>query len=538
MIKFKRFALARRSLMGKILFPVNAISFLFIFALCSIMVFQTQKSVESAMKSKADGMAEFLQAVGKNYVTNYDIGALENFAKVVANDSDFAFVVYLDKDGRPMTESSTQSSDEKISKVERDIRNAQGNLIGRVVVGYKRERITDALKNSIILGIVSLLATVIGLSLAIWAITRGIVRPLDDSLRRLSTTTQILSSTSGDVSKFSEALQSGVNQQAEVVQETTAAMSEMSSMLAQTSNYAKQSESVMTAVTQKANNGMSVMNQMVEAMTSVQMANEQLQQMSEIIQEIGNKTTVINDIVFKTQLLSFNASIEAARAGQHGRGFAVVAEEVGNLAKMSGNAAQEITALLQDSEKQVAEIVRNTSERVTIGQSVTQQALKNFKEIAMDINLISNQVGNISSAAREQELGVAQTNQAMSELNKTTDLNNQIAQRAHTTSNILSSEVQSLTEISISIEGSLNGKKENSFDQESGPKSSHSRHSRNDHTQHTNSRDKTDTETTSSTPSEVGQSAQDPKSDSIADKIVQMAKKQRSDGRPKKTRIG
>ncbi|MBC7465119.1 MAG: hypothetical protein H7256_03945 [Bdellovibrio sp.] len=50
------------------------------------------------------------------------------------------------------------------------------------------------------------------------------------------------------------------------------------------------------------------------------------------MEEIGNKTKVINDIVFQTKLLSFNASVEAARAGEHGKGFAVVAEEVGKLA--------------------------------------------------------------------------------------------------------------------------------------------------------------------------------------------------------------
>ena len=68
-----------------------------------------------------------------------------------------------------------------------------------------------------------------------------------------------------------------------------------------------------------------------------------------LISEIGNKTKVINDIVFQTKLLSFNASVEAARAGEHGKGFSVVAEEVGNLAHMSGNSAKEITQLLESS---------------------------------------------------------------------------------------------------------------------------------------------------------------------------------------------
>lgn len=539
MLNFKYFLFGQRSLLGKILWPVNVVSFIFIFLLCSLMVLRIQNSVESAMKSKAEGMSTFLQTVGQTYVTNYDIGALEHFAKVVSADSDFAYIVYVDRDGRPMTESTKFIQSDNIISVEREIRDFKNVKIGKILLGYKRDPISEAFRNSIYLGMIALLFTVAGLSIVVYIITRSIVRPLNESLTRLSKSTQILSNTSGDVSKFSEALQSGVNQQAEVVQETTAAMSEMSSMLAQTSNYAKQSESVMTAVTQKANNGMSVMNQMVEAMSSVQLANEQLQQMTGIIQEIGIKAGVINDIVFKTQLLSFNASIEAARAGQHGRGFAVVAEEVGNLAKMSGTAAQEITSLLKDSEKQVEEIVSNTSTRVEMGRSVTEQALKNFKEIAMDINMISNQVGNISSAAREQELGVAQTNQAMSELNKTTDLNNQIAQRASSTSNILSSEVQSLHDISISIENSITGNRVQKDFYTKTP--NHRKGMKVSVIDKTDATHRTEKEALSSEIHQLPQST-DPdisKTDmnstvSVADKIVEMAKRQRSEKKARK----
>jgi methyl-accepting chemotaxis protein len=286
---------------------------------------------------------------------------------------------------------------------------------------------------------------------------RTTLSPFQNFLKKLSRTTQVLTKTSEDISKSSESLSSGVNQQAEVVQETTAAMSEMSSMLSQTSEYAKQSDQVMAVMTQKANQGMTTMNQMVEAMSSVQQGNEQLKQMVKIISEIANKTNVINDIVFKTQLLSFNASIEAARAGQHGRGFAVVAEEVGNLAKMSGTAAQEIAALLQDSERQVNEIVLTTSERVNMGRSVAEQAMENFKEIAHDIVQTSTQIANISSATREQEMGVAQTTQAMSELNKTTEINAQIAQRSNHAATTLKYETDMLGSIAQSIQKALLG---------------------------------------------------------------------------------
>jgi hypothetical protein len=76
--------------------------------------------------------------------------------------------------------------------------------------------------------------------------------------------------------------------------------------------------------------------------------NRKISEIVELVKEIGNKTKVINDIVFQTKLLSFNASVEAARAGEHGKGFAVVAEEVGNLASMSGQASKEISALLEN----------------------------------------------------------------------------------------------------------------------------------------------------------------------------------------------
>jgi methyl-accepting chemotaxis protein len=101
-----------------------------------------------------------------------------------------------------------------------------------------------------------------------------------------------------------------------------------------------------------------------EVLETIASSHQDLDRIVKLINEIGSKTSVINDIVFQTKLLSFNASVEAARAGEHGRGFSVVAEEIGNLAKMSGDAAKEITKLLDDSVAEVKSTLSGTQERV------------------------------------------------------------------------------------------------------------------------------------------------------------------------------
>ncbi len=451
------FSLEKKSLISRLLWPVNLVTFGLLICFCTVLIVKVQSSLKSAMESKIESISTFLQTIGQTYVTNYDIAAVENFSKIATRDNDFAYVVYVDENGKAMTESTHIVEAPNIIRVDKQIRDFSGKNIGKVVIGYKIDRLQSVFWQILVLGGISVLLIQILSSFAVYVVSKKAVAPIKRTLLRLSKTSNVLAHTSREISKFSITISKGVGQQSEAVQETTAAMTEMSSMLNQTSGYAKQSEDIMLAVTEKANSGMNVMNQMVSSMNSVQQANDQLQQIAEIIREISSKTNIINSIVFKTQLLSFNASIEAARAGQHGRGFAVVAEEIGKLANMSGRAAKEIDLLLQGSERQVDDIVQNTLERAVVGRRVTDQAFKNFQEIANDINMISDQIKKISHASREQEVGVVQTNRAMNELNKTTELNHQIAESSSRTSEILEFEVQGLDNISRDIEKSITG---------------------------------------------------------------------------------
>lgn len=101
-----------------------------------------------------------------------------------------------------------------------------------------------------------------------------------------------------------------------------------------------------------------------EILNAIAVQNQELSSIISIINKINEKKNIINDIVFQTKILSFNASVEAARAGDHGKGFSVVAQEIGNLAKMSGQASEEMSGLLFGSLKRVEEIISSTTVRV------------------------------------------------------------------------------------------------------------------------------------------------------------------------------
>lgn len=256
-------------------------------------------------------------------------------------------------------------------------------------------------------------------SLYTWLTARALNLELVQFVRTLREFTEQNEQTSEDLKSASENLSSASGEQSAAVQETVASIAEIRSMLAQTANHVREVQNLTFTVNDKTHDGMQIMKRMEAAMIAVEQANSQLYSFEEIIKAIKEKTQIINDIVFKTQLLSFNASIEAARAGQYGRGFAVVAEEVGKLAQLSGGASREIDQLLTDSQQRVGKIVEAVQARVKDGKDVSGDALKRFGEIAKQIGTISEKVTQVGEATLEQEGGVEQTARAMDQMDQT-----------------------------------------------------------------------------------------------------------------------
>ena len=299
-----------------------------------------------------------------------------------------------------------------------------------VMISIDQKELIGSLSDSILLFYIAVLGILLASMVVVWFVVDRISKSLAQVVYNLKNRVDVSMQTSTNLSHVSNELAAGSTEQAAAVQETVASMTEMTSMINQTAQHVEESERLAMEVNARTQQGAQIMQNMVSSMETIQQANEELHEMKLIIGEIADKTKVINDIVFKTQLLSFNASIEAARAGQHGRGFAVVAEEVGNLAQMSGNAANEIATLLHKSQAQVEQIVENTKVRVSEGQAVSGQAMSTFSEIAEEIELIASKVKSIQDATREQEEGVRQVSITMKQIDETTQANSNLATSA------------------------------------------------------------------------------------------------------------
>lgn len=285
-------------------------------------------------------------------------------------------------------------------------------------------------------------------------ISRAITNQLTEAITELNTNTPELTQSASSMSSLSIELSSCATEQAAAVQETAASLEEISAMISRNTENANNAKSSSINSLTSVKNGQVAVSNMLVAMEEINSNNEsfnqfmsknneELSEMVKVITNISEKTKIINDIVFQTKLLSFNASVEAARAGEQGKGFAVVAEEVGNLAQMSGNAANEIKGLLDESIVKVNHIVNSTKTQVDRlvmdGKQKIESGVAKAKECDVALNDINQTVTSVESlvsevaqASVEQSQGITEVNRAMGQIDEVTNQNSIASQSVAT----------------------------------------------------------------------------------------------------------
>lgn len=292
--------------------------------------------------------------------------------------------------------------------------------------------------------------------------------------KEISEASKEISSISKETASASQNLSSSTVEQASGLQETAASIQEINSMVQKSLDSTELSleaslKSQNSAV--QGNHAVDDLVQSIERITAsnsllngqMEKNNSELARIITIIDNINQKTQVINDIVFQTKLLSFNASVEAARAGEHGKGFSVVAEEVGNLARMSGVAADEIKALLDQSTQNVQELIRETQVQVSTLLKESSRTIEEgvqkanhcrsvLGEIADNLKSSTTLSKEITQASNEQAKGIEQINIAVQQIDVTTQNNSKIASDAEVLSSNMSNQADRLRSTVLGLE--------------------------------------------------------------------------------------
>ena len=200
------------------------------------------------------------------------------------------------------------------------------------------------------------------------------------------------------------------NEAAASLEETAAAVEEITSNIRNNTENISKMANLSNELNIATNTGEKLANQTTQAMEEI---NTQ-------VNSINDAISIIDQIAFQTNILSLNAAVEAATAGEAGRGFAVVAAEVRNLANRSAEAAKEIKT-----------IVENATIKANNGKNIANTMILGYKELSENISHTTNIIQDIQMASKEQLNGIVQINDAINLLDRQTQLNASVATQSH-----------------------------------------------------------------------------------------------------------
>ncbi len=271
-----------------------------------------------------------------------------------------------------------------------------------------------------------------------------LMKMVEDTIRRLEasmkteeehTVMKNLLNSGLDLSRNLAALSDGLNDEnrhlsqrttehASALEEVTATIEETVATIRRNTENTGQASRLAAESTRVAEEGVKMIVEAVDFIKDIDKSGEKISQI----------TAVINEIAFQTNILALNAAIEAARAGKAGRGFAVVAGEVRNLAKRAGDAAKEISGLIDQSLSRIHE-----------GTELVGKSGGALNKICTSIRDVDTVIKDINRQSDEQQHSIEEIRVSLTQMDKVVQENSVLVEKTSSVSDSLSKQARDLT---------------------------------------------------------------------------------------------
>lgn len=263
-------------------------------------------------------------------------------------------------------------------------------------------------------------------SAALQEAVNGTVNNLSAIVQDIVESSVSISAAAAEISRGNMDLSQCNEKQAASLEQTALSMEQLTSTVRQNSDNARQANQLMTDAREHAEKGGTVIKRAIEAMSAINTSSKK------VVDIIG----VIDEIAFQTNLLALNAAVEAARAGEQGRGFVVIAAEVRNLAQRSAAAAKEIKTLIRDS-----------GEKVRESSALVDESDRTLDDIVDGTKKVGDIIAEIAAVSIEQTAGIEQVNKIVAQMDEMTQQNAALVKQAAAASESLDEQGKSMQQM-------------------------------------------------------------------------------------------